>query len=349
MNPDENFPADVYAWILQRTSASASDIQKAFDVSSSRVRSALHHLFELKLVAFPDDGKDRFVAISPSKAHVELIAPLEREIHDKRKVLSEFQDRLSRFGDAFDAVRRSGLRSEASLTIRDGEQLERRLADAAARCAAEVCFMQSGDGDDTCPVRLVEPHLAAVLRRGIDVRVVAPHTLRASTAARTLLSRIAAAGGRVRTTDDPPENLLVFDRNTAFAFAPDALRTAPGGGADTSRGPGVTVVHDLATVQILGRLHSHVWESGLAYEAGSVGYGESFGAVRRAILKLLATGLKDEVVARRLGMSERTFRRHVAALMEGLGAQSRFQAGVLAAQTGLVDDPAWLSSYDRAM
>lgn len=347
MNPDENFPADVYAWILQRPSASATEIQKAFDVPYSGVRSALRHLSELKLIAFLDDDRSRLTAISPSKAHVELIAPLEREIHDKRKVLSEFQDRLSRFGDAFDAVRRSGLRCEASLTIRDGEQLERRLADAAARCTAEALLMQSGDSDDTHPVRLAEPFLAAVLRRGVDVRVVAPHTLRASTGTRTLLSRIAAAGGRVRTCDDPPENLLIFDRSTAFAFGPQTVRAA--GAADTVRGPDVTVVHDLATVRILSRLHTHAWESGLAFEAGSVGYGEAFKAVQKAILKLLATGLKDEVAARRLGISERTFRRHVAALMDGLGAQSRFQAGVLAARAGMVEDPAWLSYYDRAM
>ncbi len=36
-------------------------------------------------------------------------------------------------------------------------------------------------------------------------------------------------------------------------------------------------------------------------------------------------------------MSERTLRRHVAAIMQELSAGSRFQAGVLAARAGLVD------------
>lgn len=39
----------------------------------------------------------------------------------------------------------------------------------------------------------------------------------------------------------------------------------------------------------------------------------------------------------RVGMSERTLRCHVATAMQDLSASSRFQAGVLAARTGLVD------------
>ncbi|MEU9130595.1 helix-turn-helix transcriptional regulator, partial [Kitasatospora sp. NPDC048540] len=45
------------------------------------------------------------------------------------------------------------------------------------------------------------------------------------------------------------------------------------------------------------------------------------------IMELLAAGLKDESIARRLGMSLRTTRRHIADIMEELDAASRFQAG----------------------
>ncbi|MGI5530482.1 response regulator transcription factor [Streptomyces syringium] len=56
------------------------------------------------------------------------------------------------------------------------------------------------------------------------------------------------------------------------------------------------------------------------------------------IVRLLAAGLKDEAIARRLGMSLRTARRHIADIMETLGAESRFQAGMLAARAGMTDD-----------
>ncbi len=54
------------------------------------------------------------------------------------------------------------------------------------------------------------------------------------------------------------------------------------------------------------------------------------------ILALLAAGAKDEAIARHLRLSLRTVRRRVAALMDQLGASTRFQAGIEAARRGLV-------------
>jgi DNA-binding NarL/FixJ family response regulator len=54
------------------------------------------------------------------------------------------------------------------------------------------------------------------------------------------------------------------------------------------------------------------------------------------VLRLLADGLTDEMVARRLGVSVRTVRNDVACTMSALDANSRFQAGARAAQLGLV-------------
>lgn len=57
-------------------------------------------------------------------------------------------------------------------------------------------------------------------------------------------------------------------------------------------------------------------------------------ALERRVLRLMATGVTDEVAARRLCVTDRHYRRHVAAVMRRLGAQSRFQAGVVAAERG---------------
>lgn len=58
----------------------------------------------------------------------------------------------------------------------------------------------------------------------------------------------------------------------------------------------------------------------------------------RAVASLLVTGMTDEMAARRLGLSRRTFRRRLKALMDKLGARSRFQAGFMLAGTGWVTD-----------
>ncbi|MFE2043152.1 LuxR C-terminal-related transcriptional regulator [Streptomyces sp. NPDC059477] len=337
MIADEKFFADVYAWVLQRPSTSAEEIQEAFGASPLGVEDALRFLADLKLVTFLEEDRSRFFGISTSKAHMELVAPIEQEISDKHYTLTGIRGRLKRFADVFDSVLRSGLHSETSITTMDPAQIQWRLADAAAHCSTEAFLMQSGEVGDECLLRVAEPFLTSLLRRGIDVRLIAPHTARAHAQVRTLLSGIAAAGAHVRTSEDPPDSLLIFDGSTAFAFSPGGIDSPRSPmDAQTSATQEMTVVFDAAAVDILSRLYAHTWDSGIDFDSGSAGYGEAFGAVQNAILGLLATGLKDEVIARRLGMSERTFRRHVAAIMDRLGVQSRFQAGVSAARTGLV-------------
>ncbi|MFI5528225.1 hypothetical protein ACIA8O_06645 [Kitasatospora sp. NPDC051853] len=53
------------------------------------------------------------------------------------------------------------------------------------------------------------------------------------------------------------------------------------------------------------------------------------------VLHELTLGTKDETAARKLGVPLRTYRRRVAGLMRELDAQSRFQAGYLAARRQL--------------
>jgi DNA-binding NarL/FixJ family response regulator len=50
---------------------------------------------------------------------------------------------------------------------------------------------------------------------------------------------------------------------------------------------------------------------------------------QRAIGELMMTGAKDAAIARQLGISLRTVRSEISALIAALGASSRFQAGCL--------------------
>ena len=52
------------------------------------------------------------------------------------------------------------------------------------------------------------------------------------------------------------------------------------------------------------------------------------------ILVLLSSGISDSAIARQMEMSQRTVERRIKALMDRLGAQSRFQMGLLARERG---------------
>jgi hypothetical protein len=58
-----------------------------------------------------------------------------------------------------------------------------------------------------------------------------------------------------------------------------------------------------------------------------------------ALVALLLAGLTDQAIARQLGVSARTAQRKIAALMQDLGARTRFQAGAQAAIRDLGNGP----------
>lgn len=57
-----------------------------------------------------------------------------------------------------------------------------------------------------------------------------------------------------------------------------------------------------------------------------------------ALLRMLARGLTDEVVAQKLGLTGRTLRRRLRSAMDKLEAGSRFEAGFKLARSGWLQD-----------
>jgi len=55
------------------------------------------------------------------------------------------------------------------------------------------------------------------------------------------------------------------------------------------------------------------------------------------VLRLLAQGLPDEVIARRMDLSVNTVRRHITAIREALGVDTRFAAGAAAVRRGWIE------------
>ena len=71
-----------------------------------------------------------------------------------------------------------------------------------------------------------------------------------------------------------------------------------------------------------------IWERTRARSSPVLGPGESPGLSKRQVevARLLATGAKDQAIARQLDMSARTVERDVRAILEELGVRSRTEA-----------------------
>ncbi|GAB7185321.1 DNA-binding response regulator NarL/FixJ family [Kitasatospora sp. Ki12] len=171
-------------------------------------------------------------------------------------------------------------------------------------------------------------------------RIVHQHPARFHLTTQHQARTAAGVGAEVRTTGESCGAMLVVDRECVFL--PERERAA-----------GLVLVTQPSVVAHLADSFETLWHQGAAFRSGPAAARAVSDELRTTILRLLADGLKDEVIARRLGLSLRNCRRHIAGLYSALGAESRFQAGVLAERHGLTANrPApggpWPTVVDRS-
>jgi len=178
-----------------------------------------------------------------------------------------------------------------------------------------------GRADDVAATveRLV--HLA---RRGVHVRVLCPDGVAEQREYLALLARHPDSLEPRVSRHDWPEQLVVDERVAM-------LRTH---GAEDDEA--AVVVHGHPVVTTLTAVFHAAWDASAALPPPVPDESRLATEPARRILDLLGAGYRDAAAANELGLSIRTYRRHVAELMNELSAASRFQAGVRATQLGLL-------------
>lgn len=315
----------IYEYTLAHEPATISQTAIALRIPADEVKEAMDLLCDLQLLQHSATF-DSFRAMSPEAAQNELVIPLQQEVNDKRRELANIHERLHTLSGIFRTLRRSHQRTDKVVSLLDPQQAWLRMADALHNCTSEILAMQSfdrGANQSSLPFELPTPP------SGVPIRLVCPHSARASTTTRARLRRMIDSGAGVRTSNHIFDNLVLVGNEVAFV--PHRAED------EAEEVPGIVAVYEPMIISLLHRLYDFVWQTGTDFDADAVSYGETLTDLKAGIVNLLARGLKDEVVARRVGVCSRTFRRHVSSIMDELGAASRFQAGVAAAKAGLIE------------
>ncbi len=134
------------------------------------------------------------------------------------------------------------------------------------------------------------------------------------------MTRMVERGEDARVLADLPVKLMIGDEHTAL-LVPEPDRV----GVEES-----LVVHAGGLLAAFAGLFETLWTLGIPVSGDRVPLSEQ----DRMIVALMAAGVTDDVIARRLRLSRRTVTRRIAALLDRLGATTRFQAGVQAAHRG---------------
>lgn len=161
-----------------------------------------------------------------------------------------------------------------------------------------------------------------LLARGVTVRTVTDRRGTDFPDRAQELIALTGLGLQARIGQSLPTALVLVDRRTCLLPPP------PG---DDGEGDGSALVFG---DRLLHHAALPLFESLWARATPLGSPGGPLTADQRELLGMLASGLKDETIARRLGVHVHTARRRITRMLEELDAGTRFQAGVQAAIRG---------------
>ncbi|GAA3015959.1 helix-turn-helix transcriptional regulator [Streptosporangium longisporum] len=315
----------VYRYAIMCGHVDAGTVASELGMGPAEAAEACENLLDLKLL-MEKDTEGTLIPVHPDLALTVLNEPLADEIRRREQAIDVNTRRIQRISEdlARAAARPQG--TEGVYLVSDPAEVQREIDAASLRCTREVVVMRPGGWKREGRRADAVSTEASMFKRGITRRMLFQHTTRASLGMRSYVARTAEHGGLVRTTSESLERMFVFDRQLAF------IPTDPQGDAPS----GAAMITHPVVVDFLYRGFERAWAGAMPFEGRDVSYDEVSADIKLSLLRMMASGLKDEVIANRLGMAARTCRRHMSAIMDELGATSRFQAGIKIAQMGVL-------------
>jgi DNA-binding CsgD family transcriptional regulator len=319
-----------YQHLLQNGRRDDDYLCTRFGIGPDRVNEIYRVLTELCVVEVAPGRPDAWHAVEPRLAMDRLVLPLEDEARRSAAAAERLRTQLQSLIPVHRTV--TGARDQQHIdVIDDPARLAVTFAERLAACRTQVHILRP-DNYQPWPFREAAALLTQALARGVRLRGVLQHGARSHAPTQSMVERLGGAGGDFRTAAELPAHLIVLDDDVCFM-------SMPGHSAQGSpfAGVGETVmILQPAIVALLTAVCRTAWSQGSPFLPAEKDHHQLAGHLRQSILRLLAGGAKDETVARRLGLSVRTCRRHISEIMQTLGAASRFQAGVEAHSLGLV-------------
>jgi two-component system, NarL family, response regulator YdfI len=199
------------------------------------------------------------------------------------------------------------------LLVADGDVVGARI-EAVLRARPELCLSR---GAVSALGRLVEEHDPAIV-------------VLVATAARAL----AALGALADVMQAPPVVLVVDDPGAAWT--PAARRAGVRAMLDpNARAPEIAAAITAAAAGLF-TLHPEVFRAPRRASLSGNDEDRALTPREREILEMLAEGLSNRAIARRLGISAYTVKFHVASILDKLRASSRTEAVTLGVRRGLI-------------
>jgi DNA-binding CsgD family transcriptional regulator len=323
-----NLDVALYRALLSHPGSLLGDMAAVIGVMIDELDKPAATLTEIGLIS-TDDGL-HFNAVNPSLAEMSALGAEELELSARRVAVETRRAAIRQVMPDWTRAIRDQSPQPTVEVVTDPEAARNVLMYYAEHCQREVLSVAPGRGPGRIDARTRTANLYS-LGRGVITRALYQHVALRDRATRAYLRELAENGARVRLAPAVPGRSLVVDREVALLPTP-------------SSDPGLTqfaVVREPRVVAWIVSTFEQLWaEASPLDELLDHHHAEpEVDETRLAILRLMADGEKDEAISRRLSISVRTCRRHIADYMAQVGATSRFQAGVIASRNGHLDLP----------
>lgn len=309
----------LYRFLLRNPGLAATSVGESLGLPPADVHDSLDRLAEAGLVELagqevrvvpPDQGLGRLISDESRR-----LQGVGEQLESLRRILpSLVVDHLAS---------QSHTNGSISVEVREGGDVLDLIRGLAASSTGDLMWLRP-DQWRLPSVAGIDDWVKELVKSGRRSRAIYP--ARALEEAPAAVRDRAEAGEHVRVLAEVPSRVAILGR--AAALIPERW------GVNTGRR---LVVREESLVCALTALFESMWDRAVAVP-GIDGLTEEAGRTpdRALLLDQLARGAKDEQIARAMGMSLRTVRRRVAQILDELGVDSRFQAGVEAVRRGWV-------------
>jgi len=311
---------ELYRRILRSGPSTLAPIAADLGWSLSLATEALESLIGNRLVRETVDGL--ILVEHPRPALERLLGDEEARLDTRRRELVDARAAIARFTAEHRAAgaSRGAPETKPVWEIVSSQMavalVEHTLRSTTGLIRNSVLSLKVGPGLDEDGARLRRAALAWAASKGRSTplrRVEDP-------VGRRWVRSMADAGEQQRVSASPPSEFAVFGADVVLAMA-------EWGSAESDH----IVIRNPMLIAAFTTMFDYAWDLAHPMPGARRDISQD-----RQLLILLASGVKDEAIARYLGWGLRTVRRRVAKLMDDLGAQTRFQLGAAAQSRGLL-------------
>ena len=305
----------VYRTVLRNSGGLLSELAVLAGLPVAEMRD---HLAKLAGAGLVDLRGDRVVAHAPQEALARLVDAESRRVQTRHQQLNAVRDLMpSLSADHLASSLPEG--TQVTIQVVEGGDIVHLVRQLSSASSGDLLWLRP-DPWTVAPGREIDDWVIELMRSGRRSRAV--YGVEVLRRAPEIVQARAEAGEVVRIMGRVPTRMAVLGGTAA-------LIAEKFGVVNDRR----LVLRQHSMVAALTLMFEGVWERATPVP-GLSGEKDEGHDDRRQLLAQLAGGAKDEQVARALGLSVRTVRRRVADLLDQLGAESRFAAGVEAARRG---------------